>query len=109
MVNSEYEKFYNQKVGVITTGVAADINYHANSSLVLEGILDKETDTQIFLKGLNDVKHNGGYLDIDSSYGTISKDKIISLYLIGKFKVKKVEKKKIEGPELIEDAKPKPA
>jgi hypothetical protein len=106
MADKEYEKFYNQKVGVITIGrltnfspveYVHDTNNKNNTgdSLLLEGILTQETDTQIFLKNLKTVQESNGQFDVDSLCGYISKDKIISLYLIGKW-VKKVEKKKVE-------------
>ena len=113
MTNNEYEKFYGQKVGVITTGRSMNKGEY-NISLSLEGTLDKETDKLIFLKDIKAHKmddhhelEGATYHHLDSicsNYGTISKDKIISLYLIGK-RVKNAGRAKIEkGPELIEQS-----
>ena len=70
MVKNEYEEFYNQKVGIITR----KDGYHR-----LEGIISKESDTQLFLNGLS---YKDTFEDCKNSTGLISKGEIILVYLI---------------------------
>jgi hypothetical protein len=107
MADKEYEKFYNQKIGVIVANGQAYIGSTPKVTLPLqlEGILDKETENSIFLKDAhvpNDVNYA---VHFKSLYSAVPKDKIISLYLVGPWA--KVEKKKIEKElELIEAQEP---
>ena len=55
--------------------------YNTGNSLQLEGILDKESNTQVFLKNMHTCQTSNDQLHIETSYGAVSKDKIISLYL----------------------------
>ena len=78
----EYQDFMQQSVRVVTIGRLTDQNhYNTGNSLQLEGILDKETDTQVFLKDMYTFQSSNGQFEIETPYGAVSKDKIISLYL----------------------------
>ena len=77
-----YQEFIGKQVRVITTGRLTNKNYYnMGNSLQLEGLLDKETETQIFLKNMGTSQIDNQQLTIKSEYGAISKSQIISLYL----------------------------
>ena len=83
IVMEDYQDFIQKNVGVLTVGrITNESQYNVGNSLQLEGILDKETDTQIFLKDMSTVQGSNNQFKIDASYGAVSKDKIISLYLV---------------------------
>jgi len=79
----DYTDFKNQRVRVITTGRVTQRDFfNVGDSLQLEGILEKETGTLIFLKDMHTTQESNGQLVISSPYGAVSKDKIISVYRI---------------------------
>ncbi len=69
MAKDEYKKFYNKNIRVITT----EHGYNR-----LEGILEGETDNQIFLIDLTYRSSAGNHYN---SEGIVYKDKIISVFL----------------------------
>jgi len=78
----EYQDFMQQSVRIVTVGRLTDENnYNVGNSLQLEGILDKETDRQVFLKDMHTFQRSNNQFKIETPYGAVSKDKIISLYL----------------------------
>ena len=78
----EYQDFMQQSVRVVTVGRLTDENhYNVGNSLQLEGILDKETDRQVFLKDMHTFQKSNSQFEIETPYGAVSKNKIISLYL----------------------------
>lgn len=78
----DYQFYIAKNVRVITVGRVTNMNYYnAGNSLQLEGILINETDTQIHLKDMNSFQESNNQFIIETPHGTISKDKIISLYL----------------------------
>jgi hypothetical protein len=110
MVNNEYEKFYGQKVGVIVANGQSNTgaDHPVLFPLHLEGILDKETENSIFLKDAQvQTSSHSRAIEFKSLYDAVPKDKIISLYLIGSWKLlkKKIEK---ESELIGEPEPPKP-
>jgi hypothetical protein len=83
----EYQDFMQQSVRVVTLGrLTNESRYNTGNSLQLEGILDKETDTQVFLRNMHTFQESNKQLEIETPYGAVSKDQIISLYLTPKEK-----------------------
>ena len=83
-IEGEYQEFMNRPVKVITVGRVTHGSGGVNveDSLQLEGILSRENDTQIFLKGMKTGLATTS-LPVKSTYGAVSKGKIIALYLEG--------------------------
>ena len=80
MTKHEYEEFLHSEVTVVTNGRISDANhYNEGSSIILEGILDKETDYQIYLRKVKCKQKSNGQFEINHKYGAIKKDQIVSL------------------------------
>ena|SRR3989338_4555282 len=87
----DYDRFLNQTVRVVTTARQTNSNYYnTGNSLELEGLLDEESQTHVYLRDMvctareedTGQDNTNGFFDIETPYGAIRKEHIVALYLV---------------------------
>src|SRR3972149_3584 len=87
----EYDRFLNQTVRVVTTARWANTNYcSTGNSLELEGMLDEESETHVYLRDVvctardeeSGKDYTNGFFDIDAPYAAVRKEHIVALYVV---------------------------